>query len=418
VALLLCVPASPYLWWKGLGAGWKQRLGRIPDTLQSLPQRPLWLHAASVGETLAAVPLVTELRRHLPQLPLVASTTTLTGQAVALRELRPDAATLLPVDVLRIVDRALRRVRPRCLLLVETEIWPGLLRAADEIDCPVVMVSGRVSPRSVRRYRWMRPVIAAALRRVSRFGMQTSADAERIIGLGAPPERVCVTGNLKGGRKPAINTGPAPIAGLNRPLLVAASTQPGEEEFVLAACRDLFAAHESLLLLIAPRRPERFRSVAELVEETGLRYERRSAMKESIATPTRVLLLDTVGELAHFLPSALAVFVGGSIAPLGGHNVLEPAAFGKPVAFGPHTDTVADAAEELCKAGGGVTVGEPAELAALWRRVLDEPGLAAEMGARARAVAEERSQAVERTWAIVAPYLDAVDAPLDVGRGK
>lgn len=411
LALLLCVPALPYLLWLGLGTGLKERLGRVPETLRRLPQRPVWVHAASVGETLAAAPLVAELRRHCPELPIVASTTTLTGQAVARRELNPEATMLLPVDALCIVDRVLRAVRPRCLFLVETEIWPGLLRAAQNVDCPVVMVSGRVSPRSAQRYRWVRPLIRAALQRVSQFGMQTNSDAERIIALGAPAERVSVTGNLKGGRTPIAGAGLERMGGLERRrILIAASTQPGEEEFVLAACRDLLATHPDLLLLLAPRRPERFAAVAELVEKTGLRYERRSAMRQSISPQTQVLLLDTIGELARLFPSGLAVFVGGSIAPLGGHNVLEPAAYGKPVAFGPHIEMVADAAEELCLARGAVMVREAADLTELWKRLLDQPEFAREMGKRARAVAEERSKAVERTWALIEPYLGHLDA--------
>jgi 3-deoxy-D-manno-octulosonic-acid transferase len=416
IALLLCIPASPYLWWRGLGSGLKERLGRMPEALGRLPQRPVWVHAASVGETLAAAPLVAELRRRRPEFPIVASTTTLTGQAVARTELNPDAATLLPVDALCVVDRVLDAVRPRCLVLVETEIWPGLLRAADNVGCPVVVVSGRVSLRSVRRYRWVRPLIGAALQRVSRFGMQTSADAERIVALGAPAERVSVTGNLKGGRTPNPAVGLASIGGLERRrILIAASTQPGEEEFVLAACQNLLVSHPDLLLLIAPRRPERFAVAAELVEQSGKRYERRTAMRDSISPQTQVLLLDTIGELARFLPSSLAVFVGGSIAPLGGHNVLEPAAYGKPVAFGPHVETVADAAEQLCLAGGAVVVREPADLTSLWKRLLDQPESARDMGQRARRVAEERSKAVERTWALIEPYLGHLDAAENEG---
>jgi 3-deoxy-D-manno-octulosonic-acid transferase len=207
-----------------------------------------------------------------------------------------------------------------------------------------------------------------------------------------------------------------PIGGLeDRPVLIAASTQPGEEEFVLTACRDLLVTHPDLLLLIAPRRPERFDAVAELLERAGLRHERRSAMGQSVAPQTQVLLLDTVGELLRVLPCGLAAFVGGSIAPLGGHNVLEPAAYAKPVAFGPHTETVADAAEELYLAGGGVMVQEPEDLAKLWRSLLDDPERAREMGERARAVAEARAMAVERTWDLVAPYLAQRAADCEAG---
>ena len=406
LACALCIPASPYLWWRGYGAGLKERLGVLPRSLLDLPAPPVWVHSASVGETLAAAPLVAEIKRQCPDMPIVASTTTLTGQEVARSELEPRAATLLPVDALRIVDRVLRTVQPRCLLLVETEIWPGLLRAANRIGCPVVMVSGRVSHRSERGYRWAGPLIRTALRSVSRFGMQTASDAQRIISLGAPKERVFVTGNLKGGRRAPSGNTPA-LAGLDdRPVLIAASTQPGEEEFVLAACEPLWKVEARLLLVIAPRRPERFGAVTDLVARSGLRYERRSAMHDRVAPETQVLILDTVGELLHLFSASSAVFVGGTIAPMGGHNVLEPAAYGKPVAFGPSTANVAGAAEELCRAGGAVRVRESLDLQRFWEQALIEPDKACEMGARAGGVvAEMHANVVERTWAIVEPYL-------------
>jgi 3-deoxy-D-manno-octulosonic-acid transferase len=198
------------------------------------------------------------------------------------------------------------------------------------------------------------------------------------------------------------------VGGLEeRTVLIAASTQPAEEEFVLTACDSLWELDKRLLLLIAPRRPERFELVADVVARTGLRYERRSTMRDRVASETKVLLLDTVGELLHLLPAASAVFVGGTVAPLGGHNVLEPAAYGKPVAFGPNTANVAGAAEELCREGGAVTVRTPQDLERLWKRLLMEAERVAEMGARARSVADAHANAVERTWEIVGPYLES-----------
>lgn len=408
LAAALAIPTAPLWLWRGYGQGLAERLGSLPAAFDRLPASPLWIHAASVGETLAAGPLVAELRRRVADTPIVMSATTLTGRAVAEKEMKPDAVTLLPVDALRIVDRAMRRVRPRCLIVLETEIWPGLLRAAHAVRAPIAVASGCLSERSLRRYRCAGALFRSALSHVTRFGMQTEADAERIIALGAHPERVTVTGSLKASRvAPAVASKP-PVDGLaGRPLLVAASTQPGEEAFVLAACAGLWERHRDLVLLLAPRRPERFDAVESLVVERGLRHERRSRVSSGVATTTQVVVLDTVGELATFLPVATAVFVGGTIAPIGGHNVLEPAGYAKPVAFGPHTENVADAAAELCSEGAAVMVREPSQLGELWRRLLDRPQEARDMGARARAVVETRASAVVRTWELIAPLLGA-----------
>jgi 3-deoxy-D-manno-octulosonic-acid transferase len=309
---------------------------------------------------------VRRLRERMPRQPLVLSTTTLTGRAVAQSDLGADVATLLPVDALRIVDRVFRRVRPRLVILVETELWPGILRAAAAVGAPVAMVSGRL-----RRERWRatagRAVFRAALARVAAFGMQSAEDAERIIALGAARDRVRVTGNLKASAAPL--TAAPPLAGLDaRRVVVAASTQPGEEAFVLQAFAAMRRVHRDALLLLAPRRPERFDEVAQRVAAAGLPMQRRSARAGAVAADVQVLLLDTVGELVRFFPAAWAVFVGGTVAPLGGHNVLEPAAYAKPVVFGPHTENVAAAAAALCAAGAAAVVRTPSELAEYWAR--------------------------------------------------
>lgn len=404
VVALGCLPLWPWLRTR-LGGELSQRLGRLPASFESLQNRPFWVHAASVGEVLAAAPLIAEIQRHRPGAPMVVSTTTVTGRAVALRELDVDAATLLPVDAWHIIDGVFRRVHPRALFLVETEIWPGLLRAAGRVGAPALLVSGRLSARMLRRSRLAGPLFSAAIRQVAVCCMQSEDDAKRIMALGAPAERVHVTGSLKGGRG-AETLRDEPIGGLRgRPVLVAASTQPGEEEFVLAACRNLWAEFSDLLLILAPRRPERFAEVGCLASRAGLRYERRSVMSDVVSSRTQVLLLDTVGELPRFLPWGRAVFVGGTIAPLGGHNVLEPATEAKPVAFGPHTQNVAAAADSLIATGGGARVREPADLEQLWARFLREPARAAAAGECARHVADAQSGVVERTWACVEPFL-------------
>jgi len=403
-AALMAVPAWPWLRQRGLGDGLAERLGRIPGAA-ALAAPPLWLHCASVGETLSAAPLVARLRARCPQRPLVVSTTSVTGRAVARDELHADVATLLPLDALHVVDRVFRRLRPRALLVVETELWPGLLRAATRVGAPTAIVSGRVSAAAVERYRLAGPLLPAALAQVAAFGMQTAEDAARIVALGAPPERVRVTGSLKAARL-AVDEAPPPLGGLDgRRVLVAASTQPGEEAFVLQAFAALRRVYRDALLIVAPRRPERFDDVAALLDGAGVRWARRSGLATEVPAEVQVLLLDSVGELARFFGAAWAVFVGGTVAPLGGHNVLEPAAYGRPVAFGPHLDNVAAAAAALCDADAAEVVHTPGALAEYWDGLLVRREAATAAGARARVVAAARAESLERTWELVAPLL-------------
>jgi 3-deoxy-D-manno-octulosonic-acid transferase len=407
LAALAALPALPWLTRRGYGDGVGERLGQLPDAAAGLGRPPFWIHSASVGETRSAAPLVARLRERYPGCPLVVSTTTVTGREVARADLRPEVTTLLPVDALHVIDRAFRRLRPRALFLVETELWPGLLRAANAVGAVTAVVSGRLSERALQRYRWAGPLFPAALARVAAFGMQSAADAERIVSLGAPPERVRVTGSLKASLVETASS-PAPLSGLDgRRVLIAASTQPGEEEFVLQAFGTLRRVYRDALLIIAPRRPERFDEVQCLIAATRLPFARRSALGTALAPEVQVLLLDTVGELVRFFPSAWAVFVGGTIAPLGGHNVLEPAAHAKAVAFGPHTDNVAEAAQALRTAGGGALVQTPGELAEYWDGLLACQAAAEAAGVRARGVAASRAESLERTWAMVAPLLGA-----------
>lgn len=401
IAAAAAVPALPWLLWRGYGTGAGERLGRLPAAVWQLAG-PVWVHCASVGEVRSAAPLAERLRQRVPR-PLLVSTTTTTGRTVAREALGADAAMLVPVDALRIVDRVFRRLRPRALIVLETEIWPGLLRAAAAVGAPAALVSGRLSPGAFQQYRRGAPLFAAALAHVAAFGMQTDEDAARIVALGAPPERVRVTGSLKAaiGAMP----GPPPIAGLDaRRVLVAASTQPGEEAFVLDAFALVRRAHPDAVLIIAPRRPERFDAVAELVAATGWVGARRSALAGTLPPATEVLVLDSLGELVRFYPAAWAVFVGGTVVPLGGHNVREPAAYGRAVAFGPHTEHVAEAATALERSGGGATVASPVALASWWDRLLADRALADAAGARARAAAADGG-ALDATWALLAPLL-------------
>ncbi len=408
---LAAVPVAPFLLLTRHGRGLSERLGRVPLAALGLRQ-PLWVQAASVGEVLAAQPLIEELRRRRPDLPILVCTTSVAGRETARAHLGADGVMLAPLDLGWIVARVLRRVRPCGLVIVETEFWPALIRAAARRDIPVVVVSGRLSERSAARYAWTGPLTRAVLRRIGAFAMQSAADAARVLALGAPPARVQVVGSLKfartvtaggGGAQP--RAAAAPVLADGRPVLIAASTHAGEERMVLAACAELWVEYPQALLLIAPRRPERFEEVDQLLAHSGVRRQRRSQLRGPVEPATQVLLLDTIGELPSVLPAACAVFVGGTIAPVGGHNVLEPALFAKPVAFGPHIANVTAAAEMLLRAHAAMQVADAPALAAEWRRLLAQPAAAAEMGARGQAVVTAHAAVAERTADIVCRHL-------------
>lgn len=394
--------------------GLEERLGRIPKKAVRRA-RPLWIHAASVGEVLSTEPLIKELRRHRPGMPVVVSTTSWTGRETAAR-LGADAVMLLPLDIRWVVRRAVRAVRPRMFVTVETELWPALLREVARSGAPIALVSGRISTAALRRYRFAGRFLRAVLGQVTLFAMQSEEDAERVRAIGAPAERVCVIGSLKFARDTA--AGPPRARGARlllpegRPVLVAASTQPGEEEMVLDACSVVWRRHADAFLVLAPRRPERFAEIAHLLEQRRVPFVRRSERGAGVTAEHRVLLLDTLGELADSFPAARAVYVGGTMGKIGGHNVLEPAVFGRPVSFGPDTANVAASADALVAAGGATRVGDASGLAAVWVALLDDEALAQRMGQAARTVVERQAAVAARTAEALLPLLpeDHVDA--------
>jgi len=331
------------------------------------------------------------LAEHEAHHPVLVSTTSVTGRDAAQSRLQVPA-TLLPADFPWVIHGAVRRIRPAVLIVIETELWPNLFRAAGMLGVPLLLVSARLSPRAAAGYAWVRPILRAAFRHVHVIAAQTAEDASRFIALGASPDRVRVVGNLKFARQPPKGAEDGPPVDLgDRVVVIAASTQPGEEEVILDAARRTWAEHPSMLLVLAPRRPERFDGVARLVVSRGLSLVRRSQQDSRVDEAAQVFLLDTVGELSRFFPLAKAAFVGGTLVPLGGHNVLEPAVYGIPVSFGPHVENVREAAATLLEVGGGVMVQDATELAALWTRVLSLPAEGVAMGDRARAEMTRRA---------------------------
>lgn len=397
---ILAVPAWPFFALTRWGKYWLERLGRGAETVATL-EAPVWIHAASVGEVLAAEPLVRELRERRPGLPIFVTTTSVPGREAAAHHVAADAVSLAPLDVAWLTDAAVRKIRPRALVLIETELWPALIRSAKRAGVPVILASGRISERAAARYARIPNLMRAMLGFVDLCLMQSSIDAERICALGAEPQRVRVVGNLKFARQASAVVAQAGENALmrwlaQRPLFVAASTHPGEEECVLQAMAQVWRAYPQARLLLAPRRPERFNAVAGLLQHCGIVAIRRSEFREPVSE-ARVVLLDTVGELPAYLACATGVFVGGTFdAKVGGHNVLEPALFGKPVAFGPHTGHVAEAAKRLLAARAAERVQGAEELAAHWLRLLRQPQVAKEMGLRGREVVAEQRDVAAR----------------------
>jgi 3-deoxy-D-manno-octulosonic-acid transferase len=406
VGLVLALPV--YLW-RGRADGrylrtFRERMGRLPASLDGDTSRSIWIHAVSVGEVLAARPLVAALKARFPGRRVVLSTTTLTGHEVARKgALGADGLFFAPFDWPGPVRRALARLDPSLLVLVETEIWPNLIHEAKRHGARVALANGRLSKGSHTGYRRIRAFLRRVLEDVDLFLMQGEPHAERIRDLGAPADRVRVTGNLKYDALDA----PAPPEALvallaperrrGRPLLVAGSTVAGEEELVLEAFRLVLERSPDANLVLAPRHPERFDSVPPLVRAAGLRCARRTTLEPGVVGDGQVVLLDTIGELAQVYPLASVVFVGGSLVPRGGHNLLEAAVAGKPVLVGPHMHNFQEMARQFLAEGALVEVRSAEDLAREATSLLLDAERRHKIGERARALVIENRGALERT---------------------
>jgi 3-deoxy-D-manno-octulosonic-acid transferase len=351
----------------------KQRMGSLPEQARGQGRPTIWVHTVSVGEFNAARPLIASLKQKMAGYRVVVSTTTLTGQRLARGDCPAllDAVFYFPFDWAFIARRALSHVSPDVVIILETELWPNFLRQCRKLRVATVIANGRISPRSFARYKRIRSFIGKVINDATLLIMQTEADAERAIALGADPSRVQVCGNLK---YDISGTGGQGARGGNYiqdelddqfalseslRLIVAGSTAPGEEKLLLDALKQA-RAHEGLedaRLLIAPRHPERFNEVAGLIAQSGFRLARRSqARSERAARDSDVILLDTIGELAAVYRFAAVVFVGGSLVPRGGHNIIEPAAYAKPVIVGPHTYNFRQIVSDFARADALVQV--------------------------------------------------------------
>lgn len=383
------------------------RLGR-PSGASPVPPAPgaLWIHAVSVGEVGVAATLV----RSLPgEVPLLVTTVTPTGQARARAAFAGRAeVAYLPFDLGFAVSRFFRRFEPGALVLIEGDYWPLTLREARRRGLPVAVVNGRVGDRSFRRMRRLRPLLSPLFSGVGRFGVQSPADRDRLVRLGVGADRVTVTGNLKyetpePERKPELEATFRSLAG-GRPLLLAGSTMAGEESQVLDAFEAL-GGGERALLVLAPRHPERWDEVDALLRSRGIDAVRRSRLPAA-ARPAAVLL-DSLGELAGLYRLATAAFIGGTLVPTGGHNPLEAARFGVPVAVGPSMHNFREMAETFDRTAAWRRVADARELAEAWRGWLDAPAAAREQGARAQRLLDENRGALARTLEMLGPILAA-----------
>jgi len=385
----------------GYLARWGERFGRFAPP----PRRGgIVVHAASMGEVNAAAALIRALAARHPDLPLCVTTFTPTGSD-RVRELFGDAAfhVYAPLDLPGAVRRFLDRVGPRLLVIMETEIWPNLYHQAAARGVPLMIANARISARSFGRYRRLRALTAEALGRASCIAAQSEGDADRLRALGAPPDRLTVSGNLKFDFAPPPSLDDEGLAlrrawGAQRPVLVAGSTHEREEAEVLAAFRTLRADWPDALLVLVPRHPERFARAAQAARAAGLEVALRSTGVAG-AAGSACLVVDAMGELLRFYAAGDVAFVGGSLEPVGGHNLLEPAALGRPVLVGPYTANFADITALLLDAGAARRVADGASLAAAAAELFGDAALRERMGAAGRELVRSGEGALERTLA-------------------
>jgi 3-deoxy-D-manno-octulosonic-acid transferase len=410
---------APYFFLRGWRrghptSGFWERLGRVPSQLANRAEAAaygaIWIHAVSVGEVLAAKPLLDGFKRIDPARPVFISTTTDTGQALARERLTgADGIFYFPLDWAVSVRRALRAIRPAAVIVMETEIWPNFLREARRSGIPVIFANARISQKSFARFKkweWLiGPMFRQALEDAELLLAQSTEDSQRLIDMGAPDDRVLVTGNLKYDAQPAEPNDfskwlQGEIARQERwPVIVAGSVVAGEEEPVLGAYDTVQRQWRRTLLVLAPRKPDRFDDAARLVTESGWKVVRRSeiSLDGPLDETADVILLDSIGELAAVYGFADATFVGGSLVPAGGHNILEPAQFGRPPVFGPHMENFRQMADAFLDAKAGAQVGSGDALGTVWMQLIQNPAMREQIGTAAKRIAERNRGATERS---------------------
>jgi len=383
-----------------------QRLGADYPQLE----RCIWVHAVSVGEVVAAVPLIRALLARYPDYPLLVTTVTPTGAARVAAIFGEDVHhAYIPFEMPQAIDNFFSSVNPQLAMVLETEIWPNLYRGCGVRDIPLLLVSARISPKSVQSYRRLLPLFRETLSHGIIIAAQTEADAERFLSLGAAPERTRITGNIKfdielppdlAARGRAIRK---ELFG-ERPVWIAASTHEGEEHAVLDAQQKLLEQFPDLLLILVPRHPQRFAAVRDLIEKQGMDLVARTEAR-SCDLSTAVFLGDTMGELTLFYAASDVAFVGGSLTPIGGHNLLEPAALGIPLVSGPHVFNAQEIADMFVENGACRLADNTKQLADAVGDLLSDRDKARKCGERGRLILERNRGALERLLAMIDPLL-------------
>jgi 3-deoxy-D-manno-octulosonic-acid transferase len=420
-----------FLFQKKYAASWRERLGNLPD-FDAEGKPVVWLHCVSVGETQAARPLVKELLENFPEYKLVVSTTTLTGQRLAKEIFAADAALVFyfPFDFRFSVRRALRTIQPSVVLLMETEIWLNFLREASKSGAQVAIVNGRLSQKSANRYAWIKQTIKRVLHYVDWALMQSAADAKRLVSLGIRNTKVKVTGNVKFDQQFDETENALTEKFRERfnisadaPLIVAASTHAPEEKWILDAFKTVYKSSSDKLprLLLVPRHPERFGEVAELIKETGFDWARRSEQPSARDKSAEIILLDSIGELRAVYPLAEIVFVGGSLIPHGGQNVLEPASARKAIVTGFYTMNFEAIVREFLEKDAIVQLPELAEkeisqkLAASLAALLGDAARLEKLAENAFRVTQANRGASRKTIEYLKPIFEAQSRNLAAG---
>ena len=411
LVFLIVLPASPLVLFLGLRYrdGFAQRLGFYPKAVcrSFASAKPLWIHAASVGEVRSAEALIRELKARSPARKVLLSTFTATGNRMARQIPGVDAAIYLPLDFPWAVRRALSAFDPAILLIIETEIWPNLLRGAFCRGIPSVLLSGRISEKAFARYSIGRGFFRRVLGFFSVLGMQSPGDASRATKLGAAESKVSVVGSLKFAPRNTDNRWQKILAvrDPSRPLIVAGSSHRGEEEILLTAFKAARGPFPRLSLVLAPRHPERFDEVEKLLQSSCFTFQRKSRLAAEEYFAHDVLLLDTVGELPEFFAAGDIAFVGGSLVDRGGHNLLEPARFEKAILFGPYMANFSSIAEQMKGCGAALEVRDAAALSQALIDLLGDPQARRRMGERASEVAGANRDSLTLNLKLAERYL-------------
>lgn len=411
LALVLVVLAAPVFLYRlireaGFGERLKQSFGWLPpETVAKVANKnAIWLHAASVGEIVATSPMVKEIKKDMPDSVVVISVVTASGYDMAKRIIpEADGVIFFPLDLPWLSCHVVKKIAPQAFLLVETELWPNFLKASRKAGIPVMMVNGRIGDKSFGNYRYLGSVLQDMLQTVVKFCMQSSIDAQYIIKLGADPQRVMVTGNTKYDQtytdvsedEQKLLISQYGFAG-KRPIVIAGSTHKGEEESLFASFSKIRNHFPQACLVIAPRDIQRADELVSMAAASGHRAVKRSKLEKENAGGHNTVILDTIGELGRVYSIADVVFVGGSLIPQGGHNILEPAAHGKPIVVGPHMFNFKDIYALLSDRKACITAKDPALLTDKLLAVLENKELSETMSKNARAIIEENRGAAHK----------------------